>query len=124
MFGDGSRDARDSKELSMKTQFFTGQTFPLKTFTLKLNVSTIVFNGYENTTAYGTSTLNVIVNSPPENGTCAVTEKVVDAKSGEETWVRAQTGTALVMEFRISCQDWVDPDGHAITKYKFKSNDH
>lgn len=39
---------------------------------VKLNVTNVVWNGRENAMAYGTSYLNVIINDPPENGTCTV----------------------------------------------------
>ena len=33
----------------------------------------------------------------------------------------ADTGKALLEEFRLSCEDWVDRNDHAIVKYIFKS---
>ena len=63
--------------------------------------------------------MNILINDPPENGTCWVRILSHDAL-GREVWSPAKTGKALVDEFLIGCQDWKDPNDHLITKYVFK----
>lgn len=120
VFSDGLRDARDGPQLAIKQEFFSAQTTsPLHGFKLILNITNEVFNGRKYTTAYGTSQLNVFVNDPPQNGTCEIRKKEVNAQ-GQEAWVIAETGTGLLDKFLITCKDWVDPNGHVVNKYIFK----
>lgn len=120
-YADGLRDGRDSKQLSIQQKFFELQKAGFKEFELTLNVTNKVFNGRRWVSAYGTSTMKIIINSPPINGTCDITIRSLQP-DGSTLWVPAETGKALVDEFKISCRKWVDPDGHTVNKYVFKSN--
>lgn len=118
-YADGLRDGRDSKQLSIQQKFFELQKAGFKEFELTLNVTNKVFNGRRWVSAYGTSTMKIIINSPPINGTCDITIRSLQP-DGSTLWVPAETGKALVDEFKISCRKWVDPDGHTVNKYVFK----
>ena len=63
--------------------------------------------------------MKLIINDPPENGTCWIRILSHDAL-GREVWSPAKTGKALVDTFLLGCHDWADPNGHVITKYVFK----
>ena len=116
-FADGNRDARDGEELSVHQKFFEIQNEQLKEFVLLLNVTNLVNNGQRDILASGTAQLNVFINDPPRDGTCTLTihDPVTD------TWIPAETGRGLLDEFKIDCQDWIDPNEHQITKYVVKS---
>ena len=38
---------------------------------------------------------------------------------GSYEWKDAETGLAMLDEFKLWCKDWVDPNGHTIVKYSF-----
>lgn len=122
VFGDGSRDARDSKELAIQQKFFDLQSPSTNVFMLKLNVTQGTFDGRGTTYASGVAYMKVFINEAPVNGTCSIqVKKTLEASTGKTVWAAAQTGRALMDEFLISCQNWVDPNGNSITKYIFKS---
>ncbi|XP_059084074.1 uncharacterized protein LOC131881274 [Tigriopus californicus] len=118
-YADGLRDGRDSKQLSIQQKFFELQKAGFKEFELTLNVTNKVFNGRRWVSAYGTSTMKVIINSPPVNGTCDISIRS-PLPDGSYVWIPAETGKALVDEFKIACRGWVDADGHVVNKYVFK----
>ena len=120
MYADGSKDARDSEELSVQQRFFPLQDPLPKKFVLKLNVTQGVFDGRKTVFAYGTAYINIFINDPPENGTCDITVLDGQDADGGDVWKPAKTGMALLDIFHIGCQDWVDPNDHTITKYVFK----
>ena len=119
VFADGSRDARDLKELSIQQKFFELQDKGVKEFVLKLNITKAVFDGRKYSYSSGNAFLNIFINDPPENGTCTIQIGQTGA-DGNILYVPAETGRALLDEFLIKCVDWVDPNDHAITKYIFK----
>ena len=124
MFGDGSRDARDGKELSIVQPFFPKQDAKLKEFDLKLEVtqvSKIVYKGRtREKKAVGLSSLKIKINDPPENGTCTIQIPEMQ-QDGKPKLVPVKTGRALLDEFYINCFNWADPNAHAINKFIFKS---
>ena len=72
VFADGSRDARDNKELSIQQKFFDLQYSGIKDFIIKLNITKKVWDGRKNSYSYGTAYMNIFINDPPENGTCTI----------------------------------------------------
>ena len=117
-FGDGSRDARDGRELAIQQPFFDiNQLKGIKEFVIKLTI-TMTTSTKKNVT--GTSYLNIKINNPPQDGVCDIKIARLD-QAGKSTWTLAKTGRALLDEFFIQCRDWVDKDGHTINKYIFKS---
>ena len=128
VYADGSRDARDAKELAIQQKFFpinhlafNGQ---LEKFKIKLNVSEQSPDGRGGIKwAHGVSELQMFINKAPENGTCWIKIRGIGSAVDPEevTWTPTKTGRALLDEFHILCHSWVDPDGHAVNKYKFKS---
>jgi hypothetical protein len=120
VFADGSRDARDQMELAINKKFFELQEAGVKDFKIKLNITKIVFNGLKNISASGLAEMHLAINDPPENGTCTIKTASIEESSGKEVWQPAATGYALIDEFKIQCTNWVDPNGHTITKYVFK----
>ena len=119
VFADGSRDARDNKELSIQQRFFELQESGIKDFIIKLNITKSVWDGRKFSHSYGTAYMNIFINDPPENGTCSIRLPEYDAQ-GKEVWVEADTGRSLIDKFQLSCRDWVDPNDHSIRKYVFK----
>jgi hypothetical protein len=119
VFADGTRDARDTKELSIQQKFFELQTSGIKEFVLKLNITKKVWDGRKWDYSSGTAYLNIVINDPPENGTCTIKLPALDAE-GKEVLVPAHTGRSMLDEFTIQCGDWKDPNDHTITKYIFK----
>ena len=117
VFAGGEKDYRNQKDLSMVSDFFAANPDVLE-FTLRLNVTQTVFNGRKNVSASGLSTLKILVNRPPENGTCYIQRRVLKA-DGSYEWENAETGLAMLDEFKLWCKDWVDPNGHTIVKYSF-----
>ena len=70
VFADGSRDARDKKELSIQQRFFDLQNWPEgdKKFVIKLNITKSVWNGRKWSYSYGTAYMNMFINryiTPP-----------------------------------------------------------
>ena len=119
IFADGSRDARNLKELSIQQKFFELQSKNIKEFVLKLKITKKVFDGKTTTESHGTAYLNIFINDPPENGTCVI--KIASKNSeGNDVWVPALTGRSLLDEFLIQCTNWRDPNDHAINKFIFK----
>ena len=128
VFADGSRDARDTKELAINQKFFPinykGFDGKLEKFKLRLNVSEQSPDGRGGVKwTHGVSELQMFINKAPENGTCWIKIKGIGSAIDPEevTWTPTKTGRALLDEFHILCHSWVDPDGHAVNKYKFKS---
>ena len=120
VFADGSRDARDLKELSIQQKFFDLQDKSIKEFVLKLLITKEINDGKNDPTyVNGTAYINVFINDPPENGTCVIKIEKLNAE-GKNVWVPAKTGRSLVDEFFIQCENWMDPDDHAIIKHNFK----
>jgi hypothetical protein len=115
VFADGTRDARDSKQLSIQQPFFDIQHDVFKKFVIKLNITKKVYDGRKFTYASGITYLNVFINSPPDTGTC-----IVQVGKENSTWVVANSGRGLLDVFRIVCSGWTDPNYHAIVKYVFK----
>ena len=64
VFADGSRDARDKKELSIQQKFFDLQNWPEgdKKFIIKLNITKSVWNGRKWSYSYGTAYMNMYIN--------------------------------------------------------------
>lgn len=124
VFGDGSKDARDDKELSIVQPFFPNQNSKLKEFDLKLEVTQISQVTYKGKTrskkAVGLSSLTIKINDPPENGTCTIQIEKPGA-DGKPKLVPAKTGRALLDEFYILCEKWVDPNAHSVNKFIFKT---
>ena len=128
VFADGSRDARDTKELAIQQQFFPinykGFDGRLEKFKIRLNVSEQSPDGRGGVKwTHGVSELQMFINKAPENGTCWIKIKGIGSAIDPEevTWTPTKTGRALLDEFHILCHSWVDPHGHAVNKYKFKS---
>ena len=127
VFADGSRDARDTKELAINQKFFPinykGFDGRLEKFKIRLNVSEQSPDGRGGVKwTHGVSELQMFINKAPENGTCWIKIKGISTIDPEKvTWTPTRTGRALLDEFHILCHSWVDPDGHAVNKYKFKS---
>ncbi len=78
-----------------------------------------MFDGRKYSYSSGTSYLNIFINDPPENGTCTVSLPGQDA-DGNDVYLPAETGQALLHEFQLKCQEWRDPNDHAIIKTVFK----
>ncbi len=84
-------------------------------------MTTQKWDGIKMADVHGTSSINVLINRPPRNGHCTI-DKAVEQNDGSRKWEGpAETGRALVDDFRIQCKEWEDPDGHQIIKYVFKS---
>ena len=128
VYADGSRDARDGKELAINQKFFpenlkkfVGQ---LEKFRVKLTITEQSPDGRGGTNyAHGRSELQMFINKRPENGTCWIKIKGLGSATDPEeiTWTLTKTGKALLSEFHILCHSWVDPDEHVVNKYVFKS---
>ena len=128
MYADGSRDARDTKELAIQQRFFPLNQIAfdgkLEKFKIKLNVTEQSPDGRGGIKyAHGVSELQMFINKRPENGTCWIKIRGVGTASDPEevTWTPTKTGRALLDEFWILCQNWVDPDDHTVNKFVFKS---
>ena len=96
----------------------------LEKFKIRLNVSEQSPDGRGGVKwTHGVSELQMFINKAPENGTCWIKIKGIGSAIDPEevTWTPTKTGRALLDEFHILCHSWVDPDGHAVNKYKFKS---
>eukprot|EP00095_Tigriopus_kingsejongensis_P012230 maker-scaffold528_size145933-snap-gene-0.29 protein:Tk12230 transcript:maker-scaffold528_size145933-snap-gene-0.29-mRNA-1 annotation:"hypothetical protein IscW_ISCW000316" len=120
VFGDGRTDARDSDDLALREMFFKINP-QVKTFRITLNATNTIHNGQRHISSSGTSYLDVIINQPPENGTCDLTVKTIES-NGEEHWKWTSDGRSLKDVFRLVCSNWVDPDEHEITKFVFKGS--
>ena len=88
VFADGSRDARDNKELSIQQKFFDLQEYDTwvggeKKFIIKLNITKSVWDGRKFSHSYGTAYMNIFINSAPENGTCTIKLPAID-QSGKK----------------------------------------
>ncbi len=89
-----------------------------------LNVTKIVFDGRKNITASGISFLNLIINQPPENGTCEFLKLGKDPVTNGDVWNHgARDGIALINTYKVVCKDWKDPEEHSLAKYVFKGKD-
>ena len=117
VFGDGKTDARTIESLLIQKLFFD-VNMGAKKFKVRLNVTKTVFNGRKYITSTGISQMSIVVNQPPENGTCILTKRLVKADNSTE-WKRASEGRALLDLYSIKCQNWVDPEGHSVVKYVF-----
>ena len=96
----------------------------MEKFKIRLNVSEQSPDGRGGVKwTHGVSELQMFINKAPENGTCWIKIKGIGSAIDPEevTWTPTKTGRALLDEFHILCHSWVDPDGHAVNKYKFKS---
>ena len=69
VFGDGSYDARDGESLSIRSDFFSLNS-GVREFQILLNVTKSYHDGRREIVSHGITYINVVVNSPPENGTC------------------------------------------------------
>ena len=128
VYADGSRDARDGKELAIQQKFFPLQQNAFKgkleKFKIKLNITEQSPDGRGGIKfAHGVSELQMFINKRPENGSCVIKIRRVGTPADPEKvwWESTKTGRALLDEFHILCQQWVDPDEHAVNKYIFKS---
>ena len=86
----------------------------MKRFSLEL-IATASHDGAEQVKGY--TKMTTYINNPPVNGTCSILR--YDEKQDE--WIDTNFGLALVQIFKLFCGlDWIDPDGHRITKFVFK----
>ena len=120
VFADGTRDARDGSDLSIKHKFFELQNQAFTDFYLKLTITQPVFDGSVWRNMSGQSSLRVFLNDPPQGGQCDIKIKRVDSRDNTY-WAPTATGKALIDEFHMQCTRWMDPNSHKITKYVFKS---
>ena len=135
VYGAGTQDARDGKELAINQVFFPENDKKFKALGGKLEKFTIKLNITESSVdpksdsgclkyAHGASYLTMFINKRPENGTCTIRVKKEDPEDAEKFIFgpeEAKTGMALLDEFHIVCSKWVDPDDHVVNKYIFKS---
>jgi hypothetical protein len=82
VFASGDRDYRNGKELSIVKNFFDVNP-GVFTFNLKLNVTQSVFDGRKWVSASGASSLKILVNRPPENGTCYIQTRTQERRLTE-----------------------------------------
>ena len=119
VFGDGQTDARTIESLLIQKLFFD-VNMKAKKFKVRLNVTNTVFNGRKHISSNGISEMTIVVNPPPENGTCIIPKRVIK-DDNTTTWIRASEGRALLDLYTIKCQSWVDPEGHSVVKYVFNA---
>ena len=118
VFGDGTTEARFNKELSLQEKFFKMLDPNMKRFQLSLNTTRTIFNGIKNISSYGYTEFTIIINDPPENGSCSILGFI----KKDQKWLDTSVGLGLVQEFKLNCDNkWVDPNGHKILEYVFKS---
>ena len=90
----------------------------MKRFQLSLNTTRTIFNGIKNISSYGYTEFTIIINDPPENGSCSILGFI----KKDQKWLDTSVGLGLVQEFKLNCDNkWVDPNGHKILEYVFKS---
>ena len=90
----------------------------IKRFQLSLNTTRTIFNGVKNTSSYGYTEFTIIINDPPENGSCSI----LGFYQKDQKWLDTSVGLGLVQEFKLNCDNkWVDPNNHKIQEYVFKS---
>ena len=93
----------------------------MKEFQLSLKTTRTVFNGLKDISSYGFTEFTIIINDPPVNGSC----KMLGFDKNLNEWIDKNAGLALVQEFQLECDNkWVDPNGHKIKEYVFKSKYH
>ena len=90
-------------------------------FQIELNITrcieTGVGAGKKMSCSTGLSTMKILVNQPPENGKCKITNL---GRTEDKDLANPGINTALIDIFHIECERWTDPNAHAITKYVFK----
>ena len=93
----------------------------MKEFQLSLKTTRTVFNGLKYISSYGFTEFTIIINDPPVNGSC----KMFGFDKNLNEWIDKNAGLALVQEFQLECDNkWIDPNGHKIQEYVFKSKYH
>ena len=118
VFGDGTTEARFNQEFSLQEKFFRMLDPNIKRFQLSLNTTRTIFNGVKNISSYGYTEFIIIINDPPENGSCSI----LGFYQKDQKWLDTSVGLGLVQEFKLNCDNkWVDPNNHKIQEYVFKS---
>ena len=104
--------------VSLQEKFFKMLDPNIKRFQLSLNTTRTIFNGVKNISSYGYTEFTIIINDPPENGSCSI----LGFHQKDQKWLDTSVGLGLVQEFKLNCDNkWVDPNGHKILEYVFKS---
>ena len=112
----------EQNEFSIMSEFFKMNP-ELKEFSIELNITRCIESGVgagkKTSCSTGLSTMRILVNQPPENGYCKISNL---GRTEADDPTNPGINTALLDIFHIECKAWTDPNAHAITKYVFKGN--